>query len=414
MANGAFLKRLAALVGVGTLLAGLTGFSVAGCAKSGGDTIKIGVPIPLSGSFAVYGEAQKQATELAVKEINDSGGILGKRVEVFYEDDQEDTTQPAIDKVKSLIEKNHVDVIIGMISSASRDAVIPTIYRSKKIFIYPTTYEGGVAAKFKGQGAQYVFTTGPVSEQYIKPVIPWLVKNKGNTFYFLGMDYIYGRGSVANAKQYVAEAGGTTVGEEYPPLGTTDFSAILNRVAAAKPKVLFAVEAGDDLVYLAKQFHEFGLDKQGITLATSELDESYMQALGPDVAAGIVCSYPYFMCVNTPENEKFLESMRAAYGNDVMVSLCHETQYYSIWLYANAVKAAGTTDTDAVVKALEGATFQAPEGPIYIRKADHQAIVNDVICEIVPDTSRPYYQWFRIVEQHQSIEPALQGDIYGQ
>lgn len=413
--NHPLATRLTVLAVVVTLVFGVAAVGLAGCSgapKKHG--VKIGIPIPLSGSFGVYGEAMKQGTELAIKEINDAGGLLGNPVEVVYEDTQEDTVQPAIDKVKSLIEKDKVDALVGIISSASRDAVIPTIYRSKKVFIYPTTYEGGVAAKFQDRGAQYVFTTGPVSEQYIKPFIPWLVQNKGTSFYLLGMDYIYGRGSIANAKEYIAEAGGTVVGEEYPPFGTTDFSAILNRVAAAKPEVVFAVIAGDDLIYLAKQFHEFGLDRQGIAFATSELDESYMQALGPDVAAGISCSYPYFMGVQTPENTEFLAKMRAAYGDDVLVSLATESQYYSIWLYANAVKQAGTTDTDAVVKALETATFKAPEGAITIRKADHQAIVNDVIAEIVPDASKPYWQWFKIVQRLEAIEPSLQGDIYGQ
>jgi len=414
MIRRSLIKRLIILGVAAALVLGAAGLGLAGCSKGGKEGVKIGIPIPLSGSFGIYGEAMKQGTELAIKEINEAGGLLGHAVEVVYEDTQEDTVQPAIDKVKSLLDKDNVDALIGIISSASRDAVIPTVNRAKKIFIYPTTYEGGVAANFKGQGAEYVFTTGPVSEQYIKPFIPWLVENKGTSFYLLGMDYIYGRGSIANAKQYIAEAGGTVLGEEYPPFGMTDFSAILNRIAAAKPKVVFAVIAGDDLVYLVKQFHEFGLAKQGISLSTSELDESYMQAIGADAAVGLSCSYPYFMGVQTPENAVFLASMRAAYGADVIVSLAAESQYYSVWLYANAVKAAGTTDTAAVIKALETATFNAPEGRVSIRKADHQAIVNNVIVEIVPDATKPYYEWFKIVERHEAIEPSLQGDIYGQ
>ncbi len=407
------LARPLILAVVSALIFGTLGLGLAGCAGSESKAVKLGIPIPLSGAFGVYGEAMKQGTELAVKEINESGGLLGRQVELFYEDTQSEV-QPAIDKVKSLIEKDNVDALIGIISSAERDAVIPTVYRAKKIFIYPTTYEGGVAANFKGKGAEYVFTTGPVSEQYIKPFIPWIVQNRGKSFYLLGMDYIYGTGSIANAKQYIAEAGGTVVGEEFIPLGTADFSAVLNRIAAKKPEVVFAVIAGDDLVYLAKQFKEFGLDKQGIAFTTSELDESYLQALGSEVAKDIACSYPYFMGVQTPENEAFLQKMRAAYGNDVMVSLATESQYYSVMLYANAVKAAGSTKTEDVITALEKAEFQAPEGRVSIRRADHQAIVNDVIAVVEPDPAKPYWEWMRIVERHENIEPSLQGDIYGQ
>ncbi|RJQ10089.1 MAG: hypothetical protein C4551_03040 [Bacillota bacterium] len=398
-----------------TVLAVVTAMvlGVAGCSKGGKEgAITLGIPIPLSGVFGVYGEAMKQATELAVSEINASGGLLGREVKVVYGDTQSDV-QPTIDVVKSLIEKDNVDALIGIISSANRDAVIPTVFRAKKILIYPTTYEGGVAANFHDTGARYVFTTGPVSEQYIKPFIPWIIENRGDSFYLLGMDYIYGTGSIANAKQYIAEAGGTVVGEEYIPFGTTDFSAVLNRIAAAKPEVVFAVIAGDDLVYLVKQFHEFGLKDQGIAFTTSELDESYLQALGAEAAEGIACSYPYFMQVQNPQNEAFLAKMRAAYGDDVLVSLAHESQYYSIWLYANAVEAAGTVETEAVIAALEEAQVDAPQGLVSIRKTDHQAIVGDVIAVVEPDPNKPYWEWLKIVDQTESIEPALQGDIYG-
>jgi urea transport system substrate-binding protein len=373
--------------------------------------VKIGVPIELSGDFGVYGEAMKQGTELALKEINDAGGILGRPVQAVYAD-IESKVQPTIDKVTALIQRDNVDVLIGIISSASRDAVVPVVFREKKILIYPTTYEGGVAAKFKDTGAHYVFTTGPVSEQYIKPFIPWLIKNKGKSFYMLGMDYIYGQGSVENAKKYVADAGGTVVGSELIPLGTTDFSAVLNRVVAAKPDVLFAVEAGDDLLYLVKQYNEFDLRSKNIFFATSELDESYMKAMGADNVKGIACSYPYFMVVETPENQKFLEEMRTAYGQDVLVSLATESQYYSVKLFAQAAQKAGSLDTEALISALETVSITAPEGKVSIRKEDHQAIVNDVIAVIEPDVNQPYAKWFKIQQRLESIEPELQGMLY--
>lgn len=120
--------------------------------------IKVGVPIPLSGEFGVYGEQMKMATELAIEEINQAGGVLGRQLQPIYAD-EESQVQPAIDKVKQVIQSDNVDVLVGIISSASRDAVIPTVFRGKEVFVYPTTYEGGTAAKFSGQGAKYVFAT---------------------------------------------------------------------------------------------------------------------------------------------------------------------------------------------------------------------------------------------------------------
>jgi urea transport system substrate-binding protein len=404
------MKHSALLRVLAFALACAAPFAVGPLQVSAADTgpIKVGVPIPLSGTFGVYGEQMKQATELAVGEINQSGGVLGRQLQPIYAD-EESEVQPAIDKVKQLIQSDNVDVLIGIISSASRDAVIPTVFRGKKVFIYPTTYEGGTAAKFSGKGSKYVFTTGPVSEQYIKPFIPWLIKNRGKSFYLLGMDYIYGTGSVANAKQYIAEAGGTVVGEEFVPLGTTDFAPILNRVIAAKPEVLFAVIAGDDLIYLLKQFKEFGLKQKGIAFATSELDESYMTGIGAEAVDGVTCSLPYFMGIDTPENKKFIANMRAKFGKDLLVSLAAESMYYSLYLFKAGAERAGSVETDALIKGLEGAEFQAPEGKVSIRAEDHQIIVNDAICEVKADTSLPPEKWINIVERHEVIAPSLQG-----
>ena len=407
MYTKSWLKYVVLVLLIGILTFSTTGFNN----KEEVEPIKIGVPIPLSGDFAVYGDYQRQGTELALQEINAAGGILGRPVEAIYAD-TESAVQPTIDKVTSLIQRDNVDVLIGIISSAGRDAVVPVLFREKKILLYPTTYEGGVAAKFKDKGARYVFTTGPVSEQYIGPFFPWMADNWGKSFYLLGMDYIYGIGSLEHANKYIADLEGTVVGEELIPLGTSDFSAVLNRVVAAKPDVVFAVVAGDDLIYLIKQFNEFGLRDKGIHFGTSELDESYMQALGADNVTGLACSYPYFMVVDTPENEAFLAALRDMYGEDTLASLATESQYYSVKMFAKAAEQAGSLETEALISALENVSIDAPEGPVSVRKMDHQGIVNDIIAVVEPDASLPYHEWFKIQERHEGIEPELQGELY--
>ncbi len=397
--------RIVALAAVTTLVLGVAVLGLAGCRAKETGTIKLGMPVPMN---TPYAESMRQGADLAVKEINESGGLLGRQVEAFYEDDQMDPNM-AMDKVTSLIEKDKVDAIIGIISSACRDAVIPIVYRNQKVFIYPTTYEGGVAAKFKDTGAKYVFTTGPVPEQYLKPYVDWLVEAKGTSFYFIGMDHIWGRGSIAAARVFAEEAGCAVVGEEYVPEFGSDFSTALNRVAAAKPDVLYIVHSGDPLITLVKQFHEFGLDQKGITLAVL-LDETYMQAFTPEEVTGVCTSYPYFMNVQTAENEAFIAGMRASYGEDVVVSMTAESMYAAVMFYATAVKAADSVDTDKVVAALEGATIAAPEGSMTIRAADHQASGNCAIAVIEPDPAKPYADWFNIVVSLHGIEAPPQGD----
>jgi urea transport system substrate-binding protein len=379
-----------------------------GSEEQSSEPIRIGAPVDLSGVFAVYGEQQKQAAELAVKEINEAGGINGRQVEVVFADAQSDV-QPAVEQVKSLLEQDKVDAIIGIVSSAARDAVIPTVARAGKVFLYPTTYEGGVAEKFSGKGAKYVFTTGPVSEQYISPFMPWLVENYGPNVYILAMDYIYGTGSAAAAKAALADAGGNVVGEELVPLGTTDFSAILNRVEQKNPDVIYAVIAGEDLVFLMKQFKEFGLDKKGITFATTELDESYFEGLGAEIVADTPISLPYFVVMDNEENQRWLGAMRGAYGEDYVPGLAAESMYYSFKLFAAAANEAGTLETDALIAALEEVSIDTPQGPVSIRKEDHQAIMGDAIAIVKPDPSAPPHEWVEVQETFDNIEPSLQG-----
>jgi urea transport system substrate-binding protein len=379
-----------------------------GEAEASSEPIKIGAPVDLSGVFAVYGEQQQQGAELAVKEINEAGGINGRQVEIVFADAQSDV-QPAVEQVKSLIDEEDVDALIGIVSSAARDAVIPTVARAEMVYIYPTTYEGGVAEKFSGKGAKYVFTTGPVSEQYISPFMPWLVEKYGGDIYILAMDYIYGTGSAAAAKAAIADAGGTVVGEELVPLGTTDFSAILNRVERANPDVVYAVIAGEDLVFLMQQYREFGLKNKGITFATTELDESYFEGLGPQVVEGTPISLPYFVVMDNEENQRWLEAMRAEYGDDLVPGLAAESMYYSVKLFAEAAKQAGSLETDALIAALEGVSIDTPQGPVSIREEDHQAIMGDAIAIVEPKEGRPTYEWVKIQEQFDSIEPSLQG-----
>lgn len=376
--------------------------------EQSGEPIKIGAPVDLSGIFAVYGEQQRQAAELAVKEINADGGINGRQVEVVFADAQSEV-QPAVEQVKSLLESEQVDALIGIVSSAARDAVIPTVARAEKVYIYPTTYEGGVAEKFSGKGAKYVFTTGPVSEQYISPFMPWLVENYGPNVYILAMDYIYGTGSAAAAKAALAESGGNVVGEELVPLGTTDFSAILNRVEQKNPDVIYAVIAGEDLVFLMKQFREFGLDDKGVTFATTELDESYFEGLGAETVADTPISLPYFVVMDNEENQRWLEAMRAEYGDDYVPGLAAESMYYSFKLFAEAANAAGSMETDALIAALEEVSIDTPQGEVSIRKEDHQAIMGDAIAIVEPAEGVPPYEWVKIQETFEQIEPALQG-----
>jgi len=373
--------------------------------------IRIGCPIDLTGAFALFGEDMRRATELALKEINDAGGILGRRVEAVYVD-TESEVQPTIDKVKDLVYNKKVDILIGTVSSACRDACVPILNDAKVILINGSSDEGGVAKRFQGIGARYLFLIGAVPEQYTKPYINWMIKNVGKRFYLIGMDYVWGRGEIASAKKFVLEQGGTVVGEEYTPVGTTDFAPVLNRVAAAKPDIFLNVMAGTDLIYLVKQFHEFGLKNMGITLSPMYIDESYFPAIEPAALKGIISS-GYTMSIDTATNRNYLDRLRQMYGPDVVPSSMGPQQYHAIQYYKAAVERVQSVATADVIRGLEGLGIQGVFGPEWIRAEDHVVITPYVwIFRIDADVALPSTQWMKIVDKMLAPVPALQGNVF--
>jgi urea transport system substrate-binding protein len=405
------MRKLTRMVALGAVILAVGGGWVAVLGDSSDGPIKIGVPIPMSGAFAIFGEQMRQATELWLKEINDAGGLIGRPVEASYVDTQSEV-QPTIDGVKDLIYNKNVDVLIGVVSSANRDAIVPTLYRTKTVLINPSSHEGMAPAKHAGQGARYLFLTGAIPEQWAKPYIEWIINNIGSKFYCIGMDYAWGRGSIANAKEFILELGATIVGEEYTPVGTTDFGAVLNRVLAAEPDVLYNVMAGADLIYIVKQFHEFGLKENGITFGPMYIDEGYFAALGPEALTGITGS-GYSMSLDTEENLMFLQGMREMYGDDIVVGSMTVAQYNALTFFEAAVERARSVETADLIRGLEGVGVSSLQGEQWLRAEDHVLIIDKAAVYVIEaDPSVPWYEWMKLVAQPPSPVPALQGNVF--
>lgn len=171
------------------------------------DPIKIGVAVGLSGANSVVAPAVVQSSQLAVDEINASGGILGRKVELEIADDASGAVgaQKAYD---TLVFQKNVDAIISMETSAARNAALPIVARGKKPFIYTSFYEGRSCSP-------WMYVNGWVPEQQVAPVVNYFEKSKGaKTFYLVGSDYAFGRGMLDFTKKYIEQHGGKVVGEE--------------------------------------------------------------------------------------------------------------------------------------------------------------------------------------------------------
>jgi len=353
------------------------------------DNIKIGFLWALTGVVASQGTLQRNASIFAVEEINAQGGIGGRKLEYVLEDSQ-GTTQAATEKTRKLIERDKVDVLIGLLMSNARQASLSVAKRAKKLLIYPTFYEGGECNK-------YLVVTGALPNQQIDPLVPWLMKNVGKSVYFAGADYIWPRGSAAAVKASVEKHGGKYLGEDFFPFDITDYGPALQRIKKANPDIIW--HALIDPNGFTKQYNGLGMKSQ---LVSMNLNEAWSVPVAP-LYEGTISTSAYLMTIDTPENKKFLEKYKAKYGPEGLVTQFSEPAYDAVWLYAKAVEKAGSTDTDKVIKAISQITMDAPQGRIHISPVNQHIWSNCVAGRGRADGM------IDVIERFGQVEPQVPG-----
>jgi branched-chain amino acid transport system substrate-binding protein len=186
------------------------------------DTIKLGILEDETGNFAIAVVPKIHAYELAVKEINAAGGVLGKKLEIVRYDTQADNRRFQ-EFARRLIKKDKVDVVFGAFSSASRESIRGIMEKNKMLYFYNNQYEGGVCSKT-------TFMTGAVPEQQFSTLVPWMMEKYGKNVYTIAADYNFGQISAEWVRQIVKENGGTMVGEEFIPLDVSQYSQTIHFV----------------------------------------------------------------------------------------------------------------------------------------------------------------------------------------
>jgi urea transport system substrate-binding protein len=376
-------------LGGSTLLAACGGGSEPGGGE--GEELKLGALIPLTGIETHVGQSMRVSTEIAVDEINQSGGILGRKLRLIVEDE---AGNPAtgVDKARKLMQQDKVDLIIGTLTSAVRNAVVAVTAKGGALLLNPTYYEGGLCQP------NFV-STGALPNQQIEPFMPWIYQNLGKSMYLIGSDYVWPRGSNTHIKRAWAELGGTIVGEEYVPFGVTDFSASIKRILDAKPDVLYPLIAGVDGVTFWKQLD--GYDFKG-KRASHSVSEAIVPGLDPGVAKGIISAAPYFMVLDNPQNKKFLATYHGRLSDSDYVDTFGEALYDAVHLLAAGAERAQSVEVEKLRKGLQGASFDAPQGPLTIDPATQHAALAFHIAEVQGNTWRD----FKIIESKPAIQPA--------
>lgn len=330
-----------------------------------GDTIKIGILHSLSGTIAIIERSLHNAELLAIEEINAKGGVLGKKLEPVIEDPQS-LVQVFNEKAKKLLLEDKVAAVLGCYTSASRQSVLPVFEQYNGLLLYPTLYEAQECSK-------NVFYTGAVPNQQLDDFVPWIINTLGRkNFYLIGSNYIYPKETNREVKALLDKHGGKTIAEEYAPLGHTEFSTNINKIAASGADIVFSDLVGDSVVAFYKQFRQFGITADDIPICTPITTEQETAAMGPENGVGHYTSFNYFQTVDTPENHSFVERYKAKYGKDQVTNAVMEAAYFQTFLLAQAIEKVGGTDTDALIfEGLPGQQFQAPQGKVKIDEKNH-------------------------------------------
>ncbi|NCW78001.1 MAG: urea ABC transporter substrate-binding protein [Oxalobacteraceae bacterium] len=319
-----------------------------------------------TGTMAISETGSIQAERLAIDQINAAGGILGRKIKIIQEDGASDWPTFA-EKAKKLLSNDRVAAIFGCWTSASRKAVLPVVEKENGLLYYPTFYEGLEQSK-------NVIYTGQEATQQILAGLDWVVKEKkAKKFFLVGSDYIWPRTSNKIARKHIENViKGEVVGEEYYPLGNTQFGSLINKIKLKKPDVVFVDVVGGSTVAFFKQLKAAGVTGKTQVVLTLSVTEDEMLGIGGENAEGFYSSMKYFQSLDNANNKKFVEAFKAKYGPNAVIGDVTQAAYLGPWLWKAAVEKAGSFDVDKVVAASPGIELKtAPEGYVKLHENHH-------------------------------------------
>ncbi|MGW5452074.1 urea ABC transporter substrate-binding protein [Nocardia sp. NPDC003979] len=365
------------LTGCGARDDASTGSTAASCVDTTKDTIKVGSLHSLSGTMAISEVTVANSTKLAVDQINAAGGVLGKKIEIVPEDGASDPKTFA-EKAEKLISSDCVAAVFGGWTSSSRKAMKPKFESLNSLLYYPVQYEGL-------EDSKNIFYTGATTNQQIVPALDYL-KQKGITsLYLVGSDYVFPQTANREIKAYAAANGIEIKGEDYTPLGSTDFSTIVNKVRTAKAGAVFNTLNGDSNVAFFREYSNAGLKAAEMPVVSVSIAEEEVVGIGADRLAGQLTAWNYYQTVDSPANKKFVADYKAAFGADKPTSDPMEAAYASVFLWKNTVEKAKSFAVADIQAAADGVSFEAPEGTVTIDGSNHHITKTARIGEIRAD-----------------------------
>ncbi|MFD4323443.1 urea ABC transporter substrate-binding protein [Nocardioides sp. NPDC058538] len=374
------------------------------CVDTSGDTIKIGFLNSLSGTMAISETTVFKSLSMAAEEINADGGVLGKKLEIVSEDGQSEPTVFA-EKATKLIQDDCVAAVFGGWTSSSRKAMLPVFEGNDALLFYPVQYEGL-------ESSHNIFYTGATTNQQIIPALDFLKQEKKiESIFLVGSDYVFPRTANKIIKQYAAANGIEVLGEEYQPLGSTDFGTVVDKVKAGGADAVFNTLNGDSNVAFFKEYKGKGLTASAMPVLSVSIAEEEVPGVGVGNLEGQYTAWNYYQTIDSPANQKFVTDFKAANGAKAVTSDPMEAAYTSLHLWKGMVEKADSFEVEDVIDAAGGVTFEAPEGTVEVDGENHHiaktALIGQVSSEglidavwssdkpIEPDPYLKSYDWWK-------------------
>lgn len=332
------------------------------------EPIKLGVLEDQSGDFAAATIGKVHGIQLAAEEINAAGGIAGRPLELVVYDTQSDNTRYQ-EFMRRVLQRDKVDAVFAGFSSASREAYRPIVNQFDGFAFYNNQYEGGVC------DANMV-VTGAVPEQQFSTLLPYMMETYGKKVYTIAADYNFGQISAEWVRNIVKEGGGEMVGEEFIPLGVSQFSQTIQNIQAAKPDFIVTLLVG---TAQASYYEQAAAANVNLPMGSSvNVGQGYEhKRFKPPSLANMYATVNWIEEVDNPQSKAFVEKWHKKFPDEPYINQEAENSYLAVYLYKQMVeRAGGSTKKDELRKIIAqgDVCFDAPEGKVCLDpKSQHMS-----------------------------------------
>ncbi|CAA0099925.1 Aliphatic amidase expression-regulating protein [Starkeya nomas] len=337
---------------------------------------RIGVLFSATGVTAAVETSQLGGTLLAIDEINEAGGVLGRPVEaVVYDPASEPRAYRRL--AERLLTEDGVRLIFGGYMSSTRKAMLPVVEAHRGLLFYPTLYEGF-------EYSRHCVYTGAAPNQNSIQLANYLLSTCGNRFFMIGSDYVYPYESNRIMTDFVVQSRGTVLDEIYVPLGAgpAEFDRVMAKVQRAAPDVIFSTVVGADTATLYEAHHAAGLDAATLPIASLTTGEAEVAAMPAEVAAGHITAAPFFETLDTPAARRFVAAFKRRNGVHMPVTAAAEAAYFQVHLAMRALAAAGTDAPEPLLAQLGESAFDAPQGRVRIDGTNNHTYLRPRIARL--------------------------------